>query len=100
MSGTITDFDAFLDNVDGYHGDVHSLYHAVLGVTDMGLFECVEGNRPDTWLVKSPSIDEPLFLASLKAKQAFLAAILERFVEDGMDIDSWHYMNHAMEKDD
>ncbi|MFQ1898097.1 hypothetical protein ACK36K_12265 [Aeromonas veronii] len=99
MSST-TDFDSFLDNIDGDHGDVHSLYHAVEDVTDMGLFKCVEGKRPDTWVVTSYASEEPLFLASLKAKQAFLTAIQDRFVGDDMDVDSWHYMHHAMEKDD
>ncbi|MBL0431976.1 hypothetical protein JD501_01850 [Aeromonas hydrophila] len=97
---TITDFDVFLDQLDGDHGDVYSLHQAVEGTTDMGLFKCVEGNRPDTWIVTSYACDDSLFLASFKAKQAFLEAIQQRFVGDDMDVESWHLMNRAMEKDD
>jgi hypothetical protein len=100
MATATTDFDAFLDNLDGDHADVYALQHAVSDVTDMGLFNCVEGNRPNTWLVTADFIDEPLFLASEQARQAFLAALKNRFVgDDEMTVDDWHFMNRAIEKD-
>lgn len=102
MSAAIMDFDAFLDNVDDYHEEVYALYCAVNDETDMGLFKCVAGNRAGTWIVKSSTGIEDLFLASQAAKQAFLKAIVDRFVgdeEDGMDIEGWYHYNRAMEND-
>ena len=97
---TITDFDAFLGNVDDYHEDVAALYQAVSDVTDMGLYKCEIGNRPNTWIVSAPHFDESLFLASPQAKAAFLKAINNYFVhDDDMDVETWHQMRRAMEKD-
>lgn len=98
MSNTHTDFNAFLEDFDGSPEDVHSLYHAVADVTTMGPFECVEGNRPDTWLVKAP-LTESLFLATPQAKQAFLDTIEERYVVDGMNIDAWREMHYFQDKE-
>ncbi|MFM5185874.1 hypothetical protein ACEUAF_19440 [Aeromonas veronii] len=100
MTAATTDFDAFLDNLDGDHGDIYALFNAVSDVTDTGLFNCVEGNRPNTWLVRADFIDEPLFLASIQARQAFLNAIRDRFVDDDeMTVEDWHFMNRALEND-
>ena len=101
MSSAITDFDAFLDNVDDDYEEVYSLYRAVTDETDMGFFKCVSG-RAGTWIVKSSAGVEDLFLASPAAKQAFLKAIEGRFIgddDDGMDMESWYFYNRAMEKD-
>jgi len=97
---TITDFDAFLDNVDNYHEDVVALNRAVNDVTDEGLYKCEIGNRPNTWIVSAPHIEESLFLASPQAKAAFLQAIPDRFVrDDEMDVETWHQMRRALERD-
>ncbi|SQL23919.1 Uncharacterised protein [Morganella morganii] len=102
MSST-TDFDSWLSNwVDGNdHNDVHCLYSAVENVEDMGGYSCELGPRDGTWLVKATHADENLFLASISAKNAFLTALHDYSVgpDDDMDIDSWHHMHRAMEKD-
>ncbi|MEQ5321509.1 hypothetical protein ABN267_10210 [Providencia rettgeri] len=102
MSST-TDFDSWLSNwVDGNdHNDVHSLFSAVKNIEDMGTYSCEAGPREGTWIIKAPHADESLFLASISARDAFLSALRDYSVgsDDDMDIDSWHYMRRAMEKD-
>ncbi|WP_109400949.1 hypothetical protein [Proteus sp. TJ1640] len=98
-----TDFNSWLSNwVDGNdHYDVHALYSAVETTEDMGTYSCEVGSRDGTWVVKAPHADEHLFLASKSARSAFLKALHDHSVgpDDEMDIDSWHYMHRAMEKD-
>lgn len=97
---TITDFDAFLDNVDNHHEEVNALYQAVSDVTDMGLYKCEVGNRPNTWIVSAPHIEESLFLASPQAKSAFLNTVRDYFVnDDEMDVETWYMMRRAIEND-
>lgn len=97
---TITDFDAFLANVDDYHEDVSALYQAVSDVTDMGLYKCEVGSRPNTWIVSAPHIEESLFLASPQAKSAFLHTVHDYFVrDDDMSVETWYMMRRAMEND-
>ncbi|MGN4999749.1 hypothetical protein [Aeromonas sp. 61P] len=101
MTAAITNFDGFLDNVDDYYAEVYSLYHAVANETEMGSFKCVPANRAGAWLVRTAG-SEDLLLASPAAKQAFLRAIVDRFIgdeEDGMDIEGWYAYNRAMEND-
>ncbi|PJG60961.1 hypothetical protein CV016_20150 [Yersinia kristensenii] len=97
---SITDFEAWLDNVDDETEEVMALYRAVSDVEDMGLYKCEPGNRQDTWIVSSNHHAEDLFLASSTAKSAFLHAIHERFVgDDEMDMESWYGYRLAMEND-
>lgn len=50
---TATNFDAWLDDVDGDYEEVMALYDSVQNVSDMGLSQCVEGGRGDAWVVSS-----------------------------------------------
>lgn len=95
---TITDFDAWLDDVDGDHEEVMALYDSVQNVSDMGLYKCVEGNRVDTWVVSSNHHPEALFLASAVARDTFLKLIRERLC-GGEDVDSWYGFQRNMSND-
>ncbi len=50
---TATNFDAWLDDVDGDYEEVMALYDSVQNVSDMGLYQCVEGGLGDAWVVSS-----------------------------------------------
>lgn len=95
---TVTDFDGWLDDVDGDHEEVMALYDAVQDVSDMGLYKCVEGSRSDTWVVSSNHHHEDLFLASLAAKETFLKLIRERLC-GGEDVESWYGLQRNMSND-
>ena len=58
---TATNFDAWLDDVDGDYEEVMALYDSVQNVSDMGLYQCVEGGRGDAWVVSSNHHPEALF---------------------------------------
>ena len=62
---TATNFDAWLDDVDGDYEEVMALYDSVLNVSDMGLYQCVEGGRGDAWVLSSNHHPEALFLHQL-----------------------------------
>ena len=74
---TATNFDAWLDDVDGDYEEVMALYDSVQNVSDMGLYQCVEGGRGDAWVVSSNHHPEALFLASAVARDTFLKLIRE-----------------------
>lgn len=63
---TATNFDAWLDDVDGDYEEVMALYDSVQNVSDMGLYQCVEGGRGDAWVVSSNHHPEALFLGKVR----------------------------------
>lgn len=96
----ITDFDLWLDNNDlSDFNDVYALYHSVAGIEDWGSFKAVRGRGAQQLIVHSRECDEPLMLASDKARDAFLKKIVDTYCE-GMDIEGYYGFHHAMEKDD
>lgn len=96
----ITDFDLWLDNNDlSDFNDIYSLYHSVSGIETWGAFKTERGRANQQLLVHSYECDEPLLLASDKARDAFLKKIEDTYCE-GMNIESYYSFYHAMEKDD
>ena len=79
---TATNFDAWLDDVDGDYEEVMALYDSVQNVSDMGLYQCVEGGRGDAWVVSS----------------TFLKLIRERLC-GGEDVDSWYGFQRNISND-
>ena len=95
-----TDFDLWLDSVDlSDFNDVYSLYHSVSDIEDWGPFKTERGRGSQQLLVHSYDCDEPLLLASDKAREAFLKKVEDKYCED-MDIESYYGFHHAMEKND
>ena len=69
----ITEFDLWLDSVDlSDFNDDYALYHSVSGIEDWGSFRAERGRGSRQILVHSYDCDEPLLLASDKARDAFL----------------------------
>lgn len=96
---TITDFEAWLDQADPEgHEEVYALYYCVDNEEDFALFECGENN--DRLFIKAGHAEDTLMLASPAAKAAFLELITSKYVNDGMDMESWYGYRRAMAKDD
>lgn len=96
----ITDFDLWLDNNDlSDFNDVYALYHSVSGIEDWGSYKTERGRGNQQLLVYSCECEDPLLLASDKARDAFLKKIEDNYCED-MDVESYYAFHHAMEKDD
>ncbi|WP_162858018.1 hypothetical protein, partial [Escherichia coli] len=94
----ITNFDMWLDDVDGDHEEVMALYDAVQNVSDMGVYKCVEGNGRDTWVVSSNHHHEDLFLESVVDKGDFLKLIKKRLC-GGENVESWYGFQRNMSND-
>jgi hypothetical protein len=77
----------------------NSLYpNCPQNVSDMGLYQCVEGGRGDAWVVSSNHHPEALFLASAVARDTFLKLIRERLC-GGEDVDSWYGFQRNISND-
>lgn len=96
----ITDFDLWLNSVDlSDYNDVYALYHSVSGIEDWGAFRTERGRGAQQLLVHSYDCEEPLLLASDKARDAFLKKVEIDYCES-MDIESYYGFHYAMEKND
>ena len=95
-----TDFEMWLDGTDlSDYNDVYALYHSVAGVEDWGSYKTVRGRGVGQLIVTAADNDEPLLIASDKARDTFLKKIEDDYCED-MDIEGYYGFHHAMEKDD
>jgi hypothetical protein len=97
---TITEFDAWFDMADlDDHEEVYSLYRAVSGRDEMGMYKCDVNNGK--YFVTADHVDDTLMLASDKALNAFLSEIESRFgISDFGDIEGWYGYKRAMAKSD
>ena len=99
--GTITDFDAWLDQADpDDYEETYALYKAVEDGEAFGIYECKPSPDHSKWFVKAGHTDDTLMLASPQARAAFLRCIEERFGDGELDMESWYHYNRNMAKDD
>ncbi len=96
---TITDFQAWLDEIDlDNYDDIDSLYRSVNENDKYGMFETKVAPNGQ-YIVSSTIADDKLRLASDKAKDCFLH-LIEKVYCNGEPEDIWYSFKRAMEKDD
>lgn len=94
-----TDFQEWLDGTDlSDYNDVYSLYYSVYNVESFGSYTTVK-TANNGYVVTSCDIDMSLFLATEKAREAFLKKVEDDYCK-GMGIEGYYAFYHAMEKDD
>ena len=95
-----TDFESWLDGIElEDHEEVYSLYRSVRDCDEYGLFSVKPAHGADSWIVTASHSDQPLRLASTKARDAFLG-LLERSHCGDLDMEGWYAYKQAMAKDD
>ncbi|MCP5557733.1 MAG: hypothetical protein H7A55_08265 [Verrucomicrobiaceae bacterium] len=99
---TTTGFESWLDGIElENHAEVYSLHRSVNECTSYGPFTTGPvGGSSIGWIVNAFHCEQPLLLASLKAKQAFLACLIDRYCEGDVDMESWYGAKLAMAKPD
>ncbi len=96
----MTDFKdwTFALDLDDFE-EIDSLYRSVKEVDNYGLYRTVRGRKEGTYVVTASFIDDSLFLASEKARDAFL-----KYIEDtycgGEPEEAWYAVEYANSKDD
>lgn len=94
-----TDFQEWLGGTDlSDYNDVYSLYYSVYNVEGFGSYD-TEKTDNGGYVVTSCDNDMTLFLATEKAREAFLKKVEDDYCE-GMGIEGYYAFYHAMEKDD
>ena len=96
----ITDFNdwTFALDLEDYE-EIDSLYKSVKQVSDYGMYRTVEGRKPGTFIVTASFLDDSLFLASEKARSAYLRYIEEKYC-GGAPEETWYEMERANAKSD
>lgn len=95
-----TDFELWLEGIElEDHQEVYALYRSVRDCDVYGLFSVKPARGADSWLVTASHSDEPLLLASTRAKDALLD-LLERSHCGDLDMEGWYSFKQAMAKDD
>lgn len=79
--------------------EIDSLYNSVKQVTDYGLYRTVRGRKDGTYVVTASFIDDSLFLASEKARDAFLKYIEVTYC-GGEPEEAWYAVKYANSKGD
>jgi len=100
---TITDFDLWLDQADlDSEGPsaVYSLYRAVNDCGSMAQFECKKAATSEQWFVTCIGAEDTLRLASIQAKEFFLAKLTKQYSGDFGTIEGWYAFHQSMAKDD
>lgn len=97
---SITDFEewTFALDLENFE-EIDSLYQSVKQVSDYGMYRTVEGRKPGTYIVTASFMDDSLFLASEKARSAYLRYIEERYC-NGEPEEAWYAVKYANSKDD
>lgn len=97
---SITDFEAwtFALDLDGFE-EIDALYRSVKEVDDYGMYRTVKGKKDGTFVVTASFMDDSLFLASEKARDAYLRYIEEKYC-GGEPEEIWYAVEHANAKDD
>jgi len=96
---TTTDFQEWLDNLDETNiEEVYYLYESIIGVTQMGGFNCSQNN--EKLFIKTDQNDSTLMLASGKAIKAFLDKLDNEYGGDYGWVGGHYEFVRAMEKDD
>jgi hypothetical protein len=96
-----TDYISWLYGCDlENHEEIYSLYKSIEDCCEWGSIKTqLARGSGSRWIVTADYVDQPLLLASEKAKDAFLKHITKSFCGD-MEMEGWYVCNHAMEKDD
>ena len=97
---SITDYKewTFALDLENYE-EIDCLYQSVKNISDYGMYRTVEGRKPGTFIVTASFMDDSLFLASEKARSAYLHYIEETYCS-GESEEIWYAMEHANAKDD
>lgn len=97
---SITDFEewTFALDLENFE-EIDSLFQSVKHVSDYGMYRTVEGRRQGTYIVTASFMDDSLFLASEKARSAYLRYIEERYC-GGEPEEVWYAVKYANFKDD
>lgn len=97
---SITNFEewTFALDLENYE-EIDSLFQSVKQVSDYGMYRTVEGKKPGTYIVTASFMDDSLFLASEKARSAYLRYIEEKYC-DGEPEDVWYAVKYANSKED
>lgn len=97
---SITDFEewTFALDLENFE-EIDSLYQSVKHISDYGMYRTVEGRMPGTYIVTASFMDDNLFLASEKARSAYLHYIEEKYCK-GEPEEIWYAVEHANAKDD
>ncbi len=97
---SITDFEewTFALDLENFE-EIDSLYQSVKQVSDYGMYRTVEGRKSGTYIVTASFMDDSLFLASEKARSAYLHYIEEKYCA-GEDEEIWYAVERANAKDD
>lgn len=97
---SITDYRewTFALDLENYE-EIDSLFQSVKYVSDYGMFRTVVGRKPGTFIVTASFMDDSLFLASEKARSAYLRYIEGTYCA-GEAEEIWYAMKHANAKDD
>lgn len=96
---TTTDFQEWLDNLDETNiEEIYCLYESIVGVTQMGGFNCSQNNG--RLFIKTDQNDSTLMLASGKAVKAFLDKLDSEYGGDFGWVGGHYEFVRAMEKDD
>lgn len=80
------------------HEEVYSLYRSINDCDEWSCFKTEEA-RGNGWIVSASHMDQPLLLASEKAKKAFLIHIEKAYCDD-LEMEGWYAFMHAMAKND
>lgn len=97
---SITDFEAWTSALDlDYYEEIDTLFQSVKQVADYGMYRTVRGRKEGTYIVTASFMDDSLFLASDKARSAYLKYIEDRYCDGEME-EAWYGVKHANEKDD
>jgi len=96
---SITDFETWtlaLD-LDGFE-EIDALYQSVKQVSDYGMYRTVKGKKEGSFVVTASFMDDSLFLASEKARSAYLKYIEDKYC-GGEPEGIWYAVEYANSKD-
>lgn len=97
---SIMDFEEWTYALDlENYEEIDSLYQSVKQVSDYGMYRTVEGKKSGTYIVTASFMDDSLFLASEKARCAYLRYIEDKYCAGEVE-EIWYAMKHANAKDD
>jgi hypothetical protein len=96
----LTDFEewTFALDLENFE-EIDSLFQSVKQVSDYGMYRTVEGKKPGSYIVTASFMDDSLFLASEKARSAYLEFIENKYC-NGEPEEIWYAVEHANAKDD
>lgn len=96
----LTDFSDWISLLDLENfEEIDALYQSVKQISDLGLFRTVKGRKEGSFIVTASYIDDSLFLASDKEKEALLRFIEKTYCGDEPE-EIWYAVEYANKKND